>query len=222
MVTVKANLRTSFEKVLFPNLDTLWTAACWLTMRNSLAERLVLATVSRAYGSWNQLVRDTADHKASLLKIMVRNFFETDSKRRRTRRYQKTFSRVAENANIACLRQTPRAPLDERELRLLSEISETSVKAALFRLRPRGRLIMMLHYRERMPSADIAYITDLHVDSVSAALMRLSRLIPRYLVNQHRRRLLLSDRTKSAMDASNESWENEGGSTTDEYQEQAR
>lgn len=219
IATVNSEFRASFEEALFPHLEALWGTALWLTSHQSFAENLLLATVSQAYRLWVNPVHG-ASHRIYLFRIMVSESSRVGPETAASRRNFGELPCVADDAKADGRSQRSGASVDRQDLQILSQISGSLFKGAATRLSPQSRLIMILHLREQMSYADIAYITDLQVDIVSTTITRLSRLIPQYLVKRERYKRRTFGGDQSALDASNDSWENEGGSVKNEYQEQ--
>jgi len=174
--------RAKFEADSFPHLDALWRTALWLTMRSSLAENLVLTTITRAYREW-QDSRDVASSKARLFRMLTREFFGSGTHRRRRQPFTLFHS---ENITTTAgpQRRNPqhmKAGIRHSQLPLLAGISHVAVKGVIARLRPLSRLLLILLYRERFSYADIGYITALSVNTIKAMLSRLRRLIPGYI-----------------------------------------
>ena len=179
MGTVRSVKRERFERDTFPHLESLWRTALWLTMRRSFAEELVLRTMTNAYRTWSGSV-DSAYDRARLFRCLAREFSDSNDQRPQGRGYIPENGETVMNSDNGsqpyCL-----ASIDRRELSLLTRISHVPVKAAIARLRPQSRLIVLLLVRERFSYSDIAYITDIRMDSVRSILRRIRRLIPRYL-----------------------------------------
>ena len=171
--------RASFEADMFPHLDTLWTTALWLTMRSSLAEKLVLTTVTRAYPEWH-VPDDRVGDKTRLFRMLTREFFGCGKQRRRWDQLGALSENVRSTADFGW-RIPPGtvSAIEYSQLPHLSVISDVSVRGAIARLRPQSRLIMLLLFRERFSYSDIAYITDLSRDSVGTILSRLRTVVLR-------------------------------------------
>jgi RNA polymerase sigma-70 factor, ECF subfamily len=171
--------RAKFEADTFPHLDALWTTALWLTRRSSLAENLVLTTITRAYREWH-VPDDRVGDKSRLFRMLTREFFGCGKRRRRWGQSGALSENIMTTAGSVW--RIPRGPVSAIELLqlpLLNEISDVSVKGAIARLRPRSRLIMLLFFRERFSYSEITYITDLSRDSVRTILSRLRAVVLR-------------------------------------------
>lgn len=176
MITRRSVRRRTFEKDALLHLDALYGTAIWLTMRQSLAEDLVLKTMTRAYRSWHKPT-DSASGKARLFRILARSFFGANPQIHKPGRY------LSENLGSAVLMEEGnghynKASIGHQQLPLLMMSPDVSVMGTIARLRPQSRLMMMLLFRERFSYTDIAYITDLDESSVRSILTRLRRLIP--------------------------------------------
>ncbi|MDH3892350.1 MAG: hypothetical protein OEV49_14835 [candidate division Zixibacteria bacterium] len=185
MLTVKSAQRKRFEEDTFPHLEAVWRSAKWLTMRRSYAEDLVFKTMTRAYHSWSG-PGDIVGSKARLFRSLVREFRKGGNRKHTIFRFLDENGRATQGTDDRG--QQYRVPSIDREgLSLLARISDRSVKGAIARLRPESRLIMILLFRERFSHAEIAYITDLRVESVKSKLGRLRRLIPQYILHSLQR-----------------------------------
>ena len=142
---------------------------------------------------------------------MAREFFRRGRKKYQTRRYHAGFCYTAADTELDGPSQFSSASINDQEIQALSEISDTSVKGAVTRLKPQSRLMMILLSDGQFSYRDIAYITGLRVDSVKTILTRLRRLVPRNLVKGETYRLLPLDSSVTALDASGDNWDNEGG-----------
>jgi DNA-directed RNA polymerase specialized sigma24 family protein len=179
--------RERFENNTFPHLDALWMTALWLTMRDSLAEKLVLKTMTRAYLEW-QDSGDLVNNKARLFRILTREFFSSGKRRHQWHQPGKYLSENIRTTTSSERRfpQDATSAIEPSHLPLLTGVSDVPVKGAIARLRPRSRLIMILLFRERFSYADIAFITDLSRNSVRTILTRLRAVITSYvLANAH-------------------------------------
>lgn len=182
MGTLKSARREEFEAVALPHVEALWRTALWLTMKRTSAEELVVRTMTQAYRTWDDS-HDAAGNKAFLFRILVRKFSKIGKRKNRPGGF------LFENGNGAPNprnggRQSAAGSIDEGELWRLTWIPAPIIRGAIARLRPQSRLIMLLLLRERFSYADIAYITDLPRESIKSILVRLRRLIPRFLADQ--------------------------------------
>ncbi len=180
--TERSARRKVFEKDTSPHVDALWRTALWLTLRGSLAENLILKTMTRAYQEW-QDSEDLVNSKARLFRTLTREFFGFGKHKRHC---QPSSAFLSENIRTIAdpqgrNPQVTTAAIGYSQLPLLADTSQVAVKGAIARLRPRSRLMLILLLRERYSYADIAYITDIRESSVKAILTRLRRLIPLYL-----------------------------------------
>lgn len=169
-----------FKAQALPYVGALWSTALWLTLRRSDAENLAAKTMLLAYDSWH----DIADHsssKARLLRIMFTEFFDSVPGAYRPEQYVHEHCGPDEPAAI-CDTGTAKTSIDSSEVELLADIPDMYVRAAIARLKPVPRLIMVLHFGERFSYDDIAYITGLPKASVKSTLNKARRLIPSYLV----------------------------------------
>lgn len=171
--------RERFEKDTFPHVEALWRTALWLTKRWSHAEDLVLKTMVEAYCSWPDAT-DAIGSKARLFRILVRKFADFGNRRHHLRGFLPENGETVVNSGNGDQHHLE-ASIDQRELGRLAGISSVSVRGVIARLRPESRLVMILLHREQFSYTDIAYIADLHADSVKSILGRLRRMIPRYL-----------------------------------------
>lgn len=175
--------RKQFVDKTFPHLAALLSSAQWLTMRSSLAEKLVSDTMAHAYGDWDQ-TEDSISIKARLFRSLYQEF--SDSSLRSTRApwlVPKQNYRVDPEDNVVL--QSMDGDLRSQELTLLRALPTATVRDAVSRLSARSRFIMLLLFREQFSYAEIGYITGLRLDSIRAILSRLRRLVPHYLVHRH-------------------------------------
>lgn len=182
----KSVRQVRFEKDTDPYVEGLWRTALWLTKRWSLAEQLVLKTMTEAYRSWSES-DETIDSKARLFRILSREFMEAGyPKDRRDWYLPEESAATADNGNGNGNGNGQRAhvSIDERELLILTKIPDVSIRGVIARLRPESRLIIILKMHEEFSYADIAFITDLRRDSVRSILQRLRRLIPQYVLHK--------------------------------------
>ena len=179
--------RERFEKDAFPCLESLWRTALWLTMRCSLAEHLVLTTMTQAYCEWHvptDRVNDRVSDKTKLFRILTREFFGCGEQRHQMDQSEQYPS---ENSWLTTeyrrdRKQNRISTITPIQMLMLTAISDVPVKAAIARLRPHSRLMLILLYREWFSYLDIGYITDLPMPSVKNILTRLRRLLPRYIL----------------------------------------
>ncbi len=169
-----------FKAQALPHIGTLWSTALWLTMRRSGAEDLAAKTMLLAYGTWHD-VADRSSSKARLLRIMFTKFLDAVPGVNRPEQYVHEYGLPGEPAAIYDTGAT-RTSIDSSEVKLLADIPDMYVRAAIARLRPVPRLIVLLHFGERLSYDDIAYITGLPRASVKSTLNKARRLIPGYLV----------------------------------------
>jgi len=174
--------REIFERDLSVYLEAIWKTALWLTMRRSLAEALVIKTMTRAYHEWQDPI-DSVNGKARLFRILTREFFGFGNRKHSSglRLFLSESIKVTAGSQGRSPQNTI-STIEHTQLSLLTGISGVSVKGAIARLKPHSRLMLILLYRERFSYSDIAYITDLPMDSVKTILTRLRRLIPGYIL----------------------------------------
>ncbi len=174
---MKSARRKTNELRTLAHFETLWRTALWLTLRKSLAENLVLRTMTRGYQERHDS-DELVSERVRLFRILTREFFGRGKQRRR---WDPPGS-LSENRKSTA-RSEWRIPLgsntaiEHAQLLQLNMLSDYLLKGAIARLRPRSRLIMILLFRERFSYADIAYIMDISRNSVKTILTRLRAAI---------------------------------------------
>lgn len=234
---------SKFKEEAFPYISALWNTALWLTKRRSDAENLTAKTMLLAYDSWH----DVADHsgpKARLFRTMFSEFLNSLPGAYRPKKYLREHRGPAEPA-AGGNREDKYTSINSSEMGLLTDIPDMYVRAAIARLRPVPRLIMVLHFGERFSCDDIAHITGLPTVSVRSILHKARRFIPGYLVRNGGRPADAGDRCDGhprqekqvgqthglglqrrfhpydqlfAANAATDQWENEGGALRDQLQ----
>lgn len=175
--------REKFETDTFPHLDALWETALWLTMHGSLAENLVLKTMTRAYREW-QDPGELAGSKVRLFRIFTREFFGFGKQKEQWHQsapFHSENTRATAGSRSGNPQNTMTA-ITQSQLQWLAGISGMAVKGTIARLRPHARLMLILLYRERFSYADIVYITDHSEETIRAMLSRLRKVIPGYIL----------------------------------------
>jgi len=175
--------RQAFEKESFPHLDALWRIARWLTMQDSLAEEIVTNTMIRAYNEWPYSL-EADNNKPRLFQILTREIYGFGLYRH-LQDHQGQF--LSENIKIttdstAWDQQNIVPAVDELQLKMPNGFSEESVEGIITQFRPQSRLILLLLYIGEFSHADIAFITDLSVNSVRMILSRVRNLILKYML----------------------------------------
>jgi RNA polymerase sigma-70 factor, ECF subfamily len=174
--------RVKFEQDAFPHLEALWRTALWLTTRWSKAERLVLEAMARAYETWHS-PNDAVGNKARLFKTLLLEFALESGENGTSEQISSKPVSTPTTIDIGGQRYSD-ASTTHQELQQLSRISEVSVKGAIARLALPARLAMILRFQEGFSYRELAYITDLHEDSIKSILNQYRRHIPQYLIRR--------------------------------------
>jgi len=183
MRTGNSNQREVLEEEFFPYLDALWRTARWLTNSDSLAEDLVVNTMTRAYSEWSYS-GDLIGNKTWLFKVLTREFLGFGKERQKPYhpgQYLSENISVTADPEAGNPRNTVSA-IEQLQQGSANGFSEDFVRGIVARIRPQSRLILSLLYIGEFSYTDIAFITDLSRNSVRVILARIHKLMSKCIL----------------------------------------
>jgi RNA polymerase sigma-70 factor, ECF subfamily len=177
--------RREFEETALPHLDALYNIGLKLCRDASEAEDLVQETIVRAYRFFHQYERGT-NCKAWLFKIL-RNAFINGYRTSRRRPEAVSFD-VIEGRSEALLREDPLTAARNPEQVAANARLGQEVRAALNRLPPDFRMVVVLAFVEGYTYKEIATIMSCPIGTVMSRLFRARKCLQEALGRNARER----------------------------------
>jgi RNA polymerase sigma factor (sigma-70 family) len=168
------NRSAAFEQLALPLFASLYNHAHWLTRNQAEAEDLVQETFTKALRAFDSFQHDT-NFKAWIFRIL-RNTFLT------TRTGTACSRTVFLEDHPDTLDTTASGPTPEDILLRLD--NQAALHAALERLRPQLREILLLCDVEEIKYKDIAVILDVPIGTVMSRISRARRTLRQLLQSQ--------------------------------------
>ncbi|HEU4401814.1 MAG TPA: sigma-70 family RNA polymerase sigma factor [Candidatus Polarisedimenticolia bacterium] len=188
-------MRAEFEAVALPHLDALYSVALKMTRDAFAAEDLVQDTFVRAYRFFSRFQRGT-NCKAWLFKIL-KNTFINRFRQSRRQPEQVDFGAIEEHSEASLLDRSEPGSRNPEEL-VDDGSLDGEVQAALARLPPEFRMVVVLSIVEGYSYKEIAAIMSCPIGTVMSRLHRARRILQVDLVHHAAERGLVSDLSQFA------------------------
>lgn len=191
--------RQAFASEALEHVDSLYRAALRLTKSPSDADDLVQDTYVKAYRFYERFSEGT-NLKAWLLRIQMNTFI---NRYRRKQRERETLEvgEVGPLGNGVMSRATVKAltsPEENAERRILAE----EIDAALGRLQPQYRMLVVMADVEELSYREMAEILGCPIGTVMSRLHRARRLMQAELMEQARSMGLVDDEAEAEHEGS--------------------
>ena len=186
MLGVGGKVRSEFEEIALPHLDSLYGAAYRLTRNPRDAEDLVQDSVLRAYRFWHSFQKDS-NCKAWLFRILTNTFINGYQKKKRSREVISLAVKEQEATDGVLVQERSQAARSPEGI-LLDKAMSDDVSHALAALPADFRVAVVLCDVEGFSYKEIAEIMECPVGTVMSRLYRGRRLLKkalhRFAVNQ--------------------------------------
>jgi len=173
-----AERRRQFETLAFPQMDALHNLALRLTRHNLDAEDLVQDTYLRAFRFFDRFKAGT-NFKAWIFRILI-NTFINEYRRKKRVPPQADFEKTALTYSQAESERPDRFETDYDERRY-ADLFGDEVNAALQKLSPEFRTVVLLCDLEEFSYKEIAGILGVPIGTVMSRLSRARRQLQQYL-----------------------------------------
>lgn len=171
--------RTQFEMEALPHLDTLYSAACYLTRNDRDAEDLVQETFLKAFRHFDKYEANT-NCKAWLFRILTNTFL---NKNRRSVREMSFLDEVEVTETEGVTHRESSAHLLDPEAGFISRMFSDTVREALDKLPPDFRMAVILADLQDFSYKEIADVMDCPVGTVMSRIYRGRRLLQKQLLD---------------------------------------
>ncbi len=185
---VDSSIKTRFEAVAVPHLDTVYRMACTLARNRTDADDLVQETFVRAFRAFGRFELRAYGARPWLLKILHNVFYTTKGRRRRELLLEDAdFDRFADGGNGNGTEAASAETVNWDDF-------DEELKAAVGQLQPEYRVALLLWSIEGLSYKEIAEVCDCALGTVMSRLYRARQVLGRQLREYAHERQLSTER----------------------------